>query len=399
MKKKLLISILMISLLIISALPACTAENGDGNITRQCKITVSHGSIRKLTDGDLKEYWEAKKSNSTVSIVLPEGVQPGGILIEWFAKPEKFEVKQYDASNDLISQQTDGDFFKAYITWIDLKSETAKIDLTVYKSGRISGLHIYSDSDNPEIQKWQKPAEKSDILLVVAHQDDEELWFGGLLPYYGCVRSCNVQTLYMTCCGRTRVKEALNGLWVMGIQTVPEILEFKDSYTNVKDAEKRWGGKKNVESKIVEMIRKYRPEVIVTHDLKGEYGHPQHKLIAMRMEGAVKAAADPKQFSESAALYGAWEVKKIYLHLSDTRTIYMDWETPAEVFGGKTPLEMAELGFLQHVSQLKRYSMDMGKKYDYTKFGLIYTTVGDDILKNDFLENTSSAQKGLIPEG
>ena len=36
-------------------------------------------------------------------------------------------------------------------------------------------------------------------------------------------------------------------------------------------------------------------------------------------------AADPKQYSDSYKLYGAWEVKKVYLHLGDTETIYMDW--------------------------------------------------------------------------
>ena len=52
---------------------------------------------------------------------------------------------------------------------------------------------------------------------------------------------------------------------------------------------------------------------------------------------------------------------------------------------------MAELGYQQHKSQLKRYNMSMGKKYDYTKFGLVYSTVGEDINKNDFLENTIAA--------
>ncbi|MBQ3668648.1 MAG: hypothetical protein II920_05430 [Clostridia bacterium] len=69
----------------------------------------------------------------------------------------------------------------------------------------------------------------------------------------------------------------------------------------------------------------------------------------------------------------------------------MNWDEPSEALGGKTPLEVACLGYLEHVSQQSRYSMSQGKIFDYTKYSLIYSTVGNDVLKNDFLENTSAA--------
>ena len=98
-----------------------------------------------------------------------------------------------------------------------------------------------------------------------------------------------------------------------------------------------------------------------------------------------------RKHTDLAKQYGTWNVKKVYLHLSDTNPIYMDWETPSDALGGRTPLSLAEEGFLKHVSQLDRFNMDMGKIYDYTKFGLVYSIVGYDILKNDLLENTPAA--------
>ena len=55
----------------------------------------------------------------------------------------------------------------------------------------------------------------------------------------------------------------------------------------------------------MERIRRFRPEVILTHDLNGEYGHNQHKVTARTMQAAIEAAADPTRYPASAQLYGA----------------------------------------------------------------------------------------------
>jgi LmbE family N-acetylglucosaminyl deacetylase len=379
--------------LLLGLIAACALGETAKDITKKCKISASNGGASKMTDGKVNEYWEAKKSFSTVTVKLPSGTKAGGMLIEWFVKFTSFEYTQYDQDGAVLRGENSDGYFQGTVTWLNVEPEAVKLELKVYSKGRICGLHVYSQGDiDPEIQMWENPPEKLDLMLIVAHQDDEQLWFGGLLPYYCAVRDSDVQVIYMTSCGRARIKESLNGLWTMGVKTVPEVVGFKNSYTTVKESTELWGGKENIERSMVRLIRKYRPEVIVTHDIKGEYGHPQHKLIAMRIVDAAKAAADPNQYSDSAALYGAWEVKKVYLHLGDTNTIYMDWNTPSERLGGKTPLEMATLGFKEHKSQQKRYNMDMGKKYDYTKFSLVYTTVGPDVMKNDFLENTPALE-------
>ena len=141
---------------------------------------------------------------------------------------------------------------------------------------------------------------------------------------------------------------------------------------------------------LTERIRRYKPEVIVTHDLNGEYGHNQHKITAAAMQYAIDCAADATQFPESAALYGAWQVKKLYIHLYDQNPIQMDWDTPIDAFDGKTALEMAKIGYDQHVSQQQFYQMSQHGKYDNSKFGLYSTTVGYDTGKNDMFENIDS---------
>lgn len=382
-----------ISLALCLLVFSSSAEEEMREITKECSITADRFGAYRMWDGDIKEYWIAKKDYSVIEIEIPEGQAASGILIEWFLVFDEFDVTEYDKNGKIQNEYTSENYFKGLVSYLPLMKDTKKAEIKVYKEGKISEIHVYSDGyENPDIQKWENPAEKVDIMLLVAHQDDEVLWFGGLMPYYSVVRDKNVQVVFMTTTGRFRIRESLNCIWKAGVKNIPEIIGYKDSYVYGLKAEELWGGRDNIDRSLVKRIRKYKPEVIVTHDIMGEYGHPQHKLIASRIVSAVEAAADPTMYSDSYKLYGAWEVKKVYLHLGDTDVIYMDWETPSDALGGKTPLEVAEIAYLEHKSQLMSFSMDMGKEYDYTKFSLVHTTVGPDILKNDFLENTDKVR-------
>jgi len=149
-----------------------------------------------------------------------------------------------------------------------------------------------------------------------------------------------------------------------------------------------WGFDKTVEL-LVELIRRYQPDVIVTHDIEGEYGHNQHKLTSAAMRRAVLMAADPECCPESYEQYGLWEVKKLYIHLYEGNQITMSvYDEPMDELNGLTPTQVASIGYSKHASQQKYYQMDkQGVKYDNRVYGLISTTVGEDVLKNDFFEN------------
>lgn len=49
----------------------------------------------------------------------------------------------------------------------------------------IGELYVYGAGEVPsEVQRWGMPSGKMDMMLIVAHPDDELLWFGGTIPYY-----------------------------------------------------------------------------------------------------------------------------------------------------------------------------------------------------------------------
>lgn len=93
----------------------------------------------------------------------------------------------------------------------------------------------------------------------------------------------------------------------------------------------------------VELLRRFKPEVVVDHDINGEYGHGVHMLNTWILQQAVEQSGDVQYFPESAQKYGTFDVQKTYLHLYPENELIMDVDTPLTAFGGKTAYEMAWL--------------------------------------------------------
>ena len=224
----------------------------------------------------------------------------------------------------------------------------------------------------------------------MAHPDDELLWFGGLLPTYAGERQLRVQAVYMTCENALRRQELLNGLWHCGVRNYPLLCGLKDVRYSAVDAAYQCWGRETAYKTIVRAIRRFQPDVLVTHDILGEYGHTQHIVTSDAAYQAVLLAADPGYDPDSAQQYGAWQVKKLYRHLGDAPTTRMDWQQPLAAFGGQTGLEIAAQAFKMHASQqdiLWPTPPGPGEQYDSTVFTLVYSTVGPDEAGSDLLEH------------
>lgn len=285
-------------------------------------------------------------------------------------------------------------------------------------AGKLNELYAFTPGQTPDfVQKWQLPAEgETDIVLFSTHGDDEQLFFAGLLPYYAAERDCQVQVVYMTGhrnMSMRRSHEMLDGLWAVGIRSCPVFGPFGDYNTSsASEAYHRYRQKgisqEDILSFVVEQVRRFRPKVAVGHDLNGEYGHGMHMVYAENLCKAVEVSADPALFPESAEAYGVWDVPKTYLHLFPEKPIVMDWDQPLGSFDGMTAYEVTKkLGFPRHVSQQTYYSWYFSGKdtaaeitqYSPCEFGLYRSTVGEDVQKNDFLENvTTYAQDAILEQ-
>lgn len=388
-RTRILAAALCLGLMLAAAARAEQAGAAE-EISKQCAFRVSEGNRGKLTDRNLRTAWSYEQPGAYVGIRLPEGVEAGWLRVEWLFEPAGFELVEYDADLNPLRQRDQGDTFPNIYTVFELLPEARYLQLKMTAPDQeICSVRVYSRGGLPEgVQRWNPPVEKADVMLVSTHQDDEVVFMGGTIPYYATALKKPMIVVYMANCTRFRRGEALNCLWKMGVRDYPEFINLRDKRVgSIDEGIELWGGKDNVLDLLVARIRRFKPEVIVTHDLNGEYGHNQHKITARAMMYAVEAAADPGRFPDSFERYGAWQVKKLYHHLYGENQIMMDWETPLDALDGRSPLQVAQLGMEEQASQLQYYQVLSHGKYDNALFGLYFSTVGEDVAKDDFMEH------------
>jgi LmbE family N-acetylglucosaminyl deacetylase len=138
------------------------------------------------------------------------------------------------------------------------------------------------------------------LMCVLAHPDDESLATGGILAKYA---ASGVQTYLIMATrgergwsgpvaaypgpqalGRLREAELRAAAHVLGLQEV-FFLDYQDGELDQADPAQAI-------AKIVTHLRRVQPDVVVTFDPNGMYGHPDHIAISQLTTTAVMAAAD-----------------------------------------------------------------------------------------------------------
>ena len=324
--------------------------------------------------------------------------------------------KAFSITNEKTGETRDWEpkYLHEYVSLKDLFGEVPVTVTLRFTNGPATIYEIegYTDGILPDsVQIWEDPKDgETDLVLFSTHCDDEHLFFAGLLPYYAGERGYQVQLVYLTshykANGYTRMHEALDGLWTAGVRNYPIWGEYYDyPVYNLGDAYRYFNAYGWPEAEmldfVVAQLRRFKPTVAVGHDLNGEYGHGQHMVWADLLTKAVEISADESQYPDSAAAYGTWDVPKTYLHLFQRAPIVMDWDQPLTAFDGKTAWEVSMEAYRCHKSQLETlveaewYFADhataaQSKDYSPVDYGLYRSTVGPDVEKHDFFENTTT---------
>jgi LmbE family N-acetylglucosaminyl deacetylase len=156
-------------------------------------------------------------------------------------------------------------------------------------------------------------ADQLTIMAVHAHPDDEVIGTGGIFARYAAE---GIRTVLVTCTNgeqgdapggikpgepghdesavkALRLGELRESAALLGIDHV-ELLGYHDSGMDGWDANQAPDSFRNIPvdqaaARLADLMRHYRPQVVVTYDENGNYGHPDH-IQANRIAVAAAAA-------------------------------------------------------------------------------------------------------------
>lgn len=388
-KKSLLLLLLLIGLL----LPLCAFAAPAEELSAELVLHASDKEkLFRVNDGRLKEPYTGRKNQENwIEIEAPSGKAIHGISLRWRANTAPVLLERWDeAAAAYVDAGTvnTGVMAHEFVTadgWhkLRLRSTDDKGTLALIE------LRAFGPGELPEdVQVWQPPCTDADLLVLVAHPDDEYIFLGGMIPYYAVERQAHVAVAYMTLQNEPRLHELLDGLWTAGVREYPYVLGFFDKLSEkTRIIYKYWDEQKALDA-VAELIDTAKPSVVVTQDLNGEYGHGAHRAVA---DLCLRVIRDGERTLQHPP-------KKLYLHLWEEQPIVMDWQQPMAAAGGKSALELAQAAFKCHKSQQGfgvklrsgrefRFEVKANNRFDNAKFGLAHSTVGADEAADDVLEH------------
>lgn len=367
-----------------------TPVKADDNQAEEVNTTITlsnGGSVSRMTDGS---YNTKTSFASGDSITVTGKDKIYSLYIKWDLVPDEWTLSYNGTSK---TYGTNG-FLHEYV---EIPEGAETLTITFSSNEAICDLHAYSaGTASSDVQAWKTPCDKADILVFATHADDEILFLGGVLATYGGEQDLAVQVAYMcefTSSAKIREHEKLDGLWESGIKHYPICGDFPDLYSTSLEAAKKQYIYDDVLSYTTSSIRRFKPLVVVTQDLNGEYGHGGHMLFSHAVAESVESSNDASYFPDSASKYGTWDVPKTYLHLYSDNKITMNLRLPLSRMGNRTSIEVQTSAYKKHISQQWCWFY-VSDDYEYScaDFGLYRTTVGNDT-GNDMLENITTYEE------
>lgn len=312
------------------------------DLTEQCDFSLPERSESFLCRFSDDRY------NSRVSFtkdeVLTIGVpsDAGGIYVAWYTAPESALVEMLDSAETVLSSTAAStELLNDYYA---VPAGCTSIRISGKKAFAISEIRVFDTETPPEeltIMAEQKT--QPEVMLVLAHTADEAYYFGSLLPY---CRSEDVAVVFLMSYSRETQQQAIELQYALGSRTQPIFGGFT-YFRSYMSSDKMYAmmDEDEISAYMLQLIRKYQPNVLITHDIAGEGGDCLHVLTATQVQLAAERAAIEKYDYASTAEYGVWQVRAVYQHRSEGTNPLYDTKAPLSEYGGLSTVELAQICF------------------------------------------------------
>jgi mycothiol conjugate amidase Mca len=187
------------------------------------------------------------------------------------------------------------------------------------------------------------------LMAIRAHPDDECFVVGGTLAHYSRL---GIRTVLVTCTagengeivdptmdaeairpilGEIRKRELEESCRILGISNL-ELLGYRDSGMagTPENDDPRAFNRADLEeatSRLVALVRRYRPQVLITDNEVGGYGHPDHIMANRITHRAFEVAGDPNYRADLGEPY---QPLKLYYTEFSNRQVRALWRAMKE---------------------------------------------------------------------
>ena len=341
---------LLLTALLTPAFRAASAEidNPPADLTGRCAIALPEDSkavAARLTDMRYNSRISFSKDES-LEITLVNGAK--GLYVAWYAAPEAARVEALDASGAVLeSTAANPDLLNGYYP---LPEGCVKARVAGDKPFAVSELRVYDSAAAPDdLCLMAAQTAQPKVMLILAHTGDESFDFGGVLPF---LSGTDAAVVFLSSESRQAQQQAIEARYALGSRTQPVFARFPYYYDARLPLNKMYElvDKIELSNFLIQLLRRYQPDTLITHSAEGERGDGTHTLTAAYVLLAAEQAADATKEYVSERAYGVWQVGAVYQHMESGGSPLYDTHAPITAYGGKSAMELAQAGFERYTS-------------------------------------------------
>ena len=220
--------------LVLALCGAAYADEAE-NITGSCTVKLCSKNFKaaKITDGLYTSYWESDKTTHPwITVSSKDPIY--GLYLCFQKMPEHYQVQREKSGGEWETlYEGDTRFHHMYYPIDGYKHLRVYVPDKGKTTMGFNEIFAFGEGEIPDwVQQWKPVPEKTEMLFLATHPDDDILFLGSVIAWYGIEKQRNITVAYLTKSNTTRRSEALNGLWELGIRTYPVFGEFRDVYAN-----------------------------------------------------------------------------------------------------------------------------------------------------------------------